>query len=154
MNTSPPLQDLQSHPYKSCSSTYATSLPALQLPPVQGASAPGAVPALYRSKSRCDRIGPCAAHRCVLPLQSHAAVLRPLALLDPVTHVAAKAPRHPRLVQSCPRRVRPAAATPRSPSAPLLGSGPHSGANPFSTPDGHVGQGAVANGDPCGTPDS
>ena len=134
MNTSPPLQDLQSHQHKSCSSMYATSSAALQQPPVQGASPPGARPAPYHSKSRCDRIGPCAAHRRAPPRQSHAAILRPLALPDPVTHLAAKAPRHPRLVQSCPRRVRPGAATPRPPSAPLLGSGPHSGANPFSTP--------------------
>ena len=76
------------------------------------------------------------------PRQSHAAILRPLALPDPVTQLAGKAPRHPRLLQSCPWRVRPGAATPRPPSALLLGSGPHSGANPFSTPDDHVGQGA------------
>ena len=58
------------------------------------------------------------------PRQSHAAILRPLALPDPVTQLAGKAPRHPRLLQSCPRRVRPGAATPRPPSALLLRTGP------------------------------
>ena len=55
-----------------------------------------------------------------------------------MTELASSAPRHPRLTQSCPRRVRPGAAT-RPNSAPLPRSRPHSGTKKSAaTADWHL----------------
>ena len=48
-----------------------------------------------------------------------AVIVRSPVLPDPVTELASSAPRHLRLTQSCPRRVRPGAKAPRLNSAPL-----------------------------------